>query len=111
MGWCSATEIMDKVISSTVDAIRWERKAGEFVVSLEEALDRIRPVVAAVAETLRDGDWDCIEESEYFDNFPQEMLGLDDDRFDQWKTEQLGYWDGSRADWPKWAGPLPKVLS
>lgn len=91
MGWCSATEIMDALVES-VDKVAREMSgpaAGEPEIT-EAVDDLIRPIVARVAAALRDGDWDCIEESDYFDRFRQEMLGYDNDRMADWYREQLG---------------------
>ena len=38
---------------------------------------------------LRDSDWDCIDESEYFDQFPQEMLGMDDRQYRRYLNDSL----------------------
>jgi 4-aminobutyrate aminotransferase-like enzyme len=103
MGWCSGTEIMDAALKAALAAQR-----AALVIALDEGhgcctaegyyadpgrqvqLDNaLRPFVSAVAEVLRDGDWDCIEESDYFDRFPQEMLGDDDQQYEQRLMEQL----------------------
>lgn len=55
-----------------------------------ETVDKVlRPFVTAIATELRDGDWDCIEESEYFGRFRQEMLGYDHRRMAEWYRERL----------------------
>lgn len=93
MGWCSATEIMDAAVGAAEAAVKavmegvanapresWQQSA------VDEAL---RPFVSVIAAKLRDGDWDCIEESEYFERFPQEMLGYDDQRYLQHLLEKI----------------------
>jgi hypothetical protein len=58
--------------------------------TLREKLDDVmRPFVAAIAEKLRDGDWDCIEEADAFDRFTQEMLGYDNRRMERWHRERI----------------------
>jgi hypothetical protein len=98
MGWCSATEIMDALIES-VDKVAAEMSgpaAGEpEIVAATD--DLIRPVVARVATALRDGDWDCIEESTYFDRFRQEMLGYDDEAMIGWYRDRLTEGDDPQA--------------
>jgi hypothetical protein len=74
--------------------------------TLREKLDNVmRPFVAAIAEQLRAGDWDCIEEADAFDRFRQEMLGLDDTQMTYWYRDRL-----HEADDPetitKWAHAL-----
>jgi hypothetical protein len=105
MGWCSATEIMDAAVEAADRAVAaaWQTASGsdgartpafanalQADPSLREKLDEVlRPFVAAIASKLRDGDWDCIEESDAFDRFRQEMLGYDDDRMINWYRERI----------------------
>lgn len=91
MGWCSATEIMDTAIAAAeavADAMLDIAAAppAHTNAAMDEAL---RTFVAALAVTLRDGDWDCIEESDYFERFPQEMLGHSDDEHKAWLVENV----------------------
>ena len=99
MGWCSATEIMDAAIEGAERAIAhaWQIASGEenvrtpaFANALRErpalhaTLDAtLRPFVRAIATQLREGDWDCIEESDFYDRFGPEMQGMTDDEFYQ----------------------------
>lgn len=106
MGWCSATEIMD----AAVDAAERAAKAAvaqvyEQAVVLEKTDDGrpphhnatvmvnvdevLRPFVARIAEKLRDGDWDCIEEAAHFDRFRREMLGYDHRQMAEWCRDRL----------------------
>jgi hypothetical protein len=90
MGWCSATEIMDAA-TTAVDKMVAELSgpaAGEPEIQ-EASDDLIRPFVRAIADKLRDEDWDCIEEADAFDRFRQEMLGYDDQRMIDWYRTQL----------------------
>jgi len=105
MGWCSATEIMDAAVEAADRAVTaaWQLASGnegartpvfanalQADPSLRAKLDDVmRPFVAAIAEKLRDGDWDCVEESHHFDRFRQEMLGHNDDDMAEWYREQL----------------------
>lgn len=103
MGWCSATSIMDTTLKAAEEAIR---SAGAYELSRKTGpeadieVDRLlSPFVAIVAGVLRDGDWDCIEESEYFDRFQQEMLGHGDGEHLAWLVEQIeDYADDGMVD-------------
>lgn len=97
MGWCSATEIMDAAVEGALRTVTaaWQIASGQEHVKtpafanalqrrpdLRATLDEtLRPFVRKVADKLRDGDWDCIEESDYYERFGPEMLGLTDDEF------------------------------
>lgn len=93
MGWCSATEIMDAVVAGAEKAafdVLDNMGKGDEAASWRPTVDAaLRPFVATVAEKLRDSDWDCIDESEYFDRFPQEMLGYDDQEYRAYLHKQL----------------------
>lgn len=99
MGWCSATEIMDAAVEAADRAVAtaWQIATGaegartpmlanalrvrpELRAELDETL---RPFVRTIADKLRDGDWDCIEESDYYDRFGPEMQGMTDEEFYQ----------------------------
>lgn len=111
MGWCSATEIMDTALDAALALVKDIQAPGVPVTRAvtKEQRERLRPFVAEIAEKLREGDWDCVEESDYFNDFPQEMLGLDDHRYQEWRREQLAGWDGTARRWPRWAGRAPDV--
>ena len=69
-----------------------EQEKADFIAEItnsDELTRLLSPFVATIAEKLRDGDWDCIDESEYFDRFPQEMLGYDDQRYRTYLHEKL----------------------
>jgi len=105
MGWCGATEIMDAAVEAADRAVAaaWQLASdneGARTPAFANALradpdlrakldDVMRPFVAAIAEKLRDGDWDCIEEADAFDRFRQEMLGYDHQRMTEWFRERL----------------------
>lgn len=112
MGWCSATDIMDAAVAGAEAAVRavLEEFAppgspGAVQAKVDDAL---RPFVAKVARQLRDGDWDCIEESDYFERFRAEMLGHDDVAHAAWIREQLhdAVTYGENDDVIKWADLL-----
>lgn len=111
MGWCSATEIMDRAYVAAWKAVQ-EIGAYELSQKTEaeaEAAARqvLSPFVAALADVLRDGDWDCIEESNYFDQYPQEMLGHSDDEHLTWLVEQVkDAADYQSGDLGKWTDKL-----
>jgi hypothetical protein len=99
MGWCSATEIMDAAVEAAEQAAyaMLNKAAQHYGFEPEHTKteakplidDTLRPFVAKIAEALRDGDWDCIEESDYFDRFRQEMLGYDDEAMIGWYRDRL----------------------
>lgn len=105
MGWCSATEIMDtalkaaltavdRTVTAVLDAQGEPPSAGRAdavaeILNSEELDGVLSPFVATLARKLRDSDWDCIEESDYFDRFPQEMLGMDDREYAAHLHDQL----------------------
>jgi hypothetical protein len=51
--------------------------------------DALRSFVATLAERLRAEDWDCVNESRYFDRFAQEMLGHTDSEHRAWLVEMV----------------------
>jgi hypothetical protein len=109
MGWCSATEIMDAALNGATQMVAhaWQIASGledaktpalvnafqERPALRAELDDVLRPFVATIAAKLRDGDWDCIEESDYFDRFRQEMLGYSDDQMIDWYRKQISEQD------------------
>ena len=99
MGWCSATDIMDVAVSAAEEAVVAAVRAivGPEATPLTSARTEVdaalRPYVARIAEQLRDGGWDCIEEAADFDRFRQEMLGFDHTRMVEWYREKIKYAD------------------
>lgn len=94
MGWCSGTEIMDAALEAAQEAVRAAlAETGSprtpTVGTVQAVDDALRPFVAKLAKKLRDDDWDCIEESQYFERFAQEMLGDDDQQYEQRLMKQL----------------------
>lgn len=91
MGWCSATAIMDTALKAAEAAVGHVLDLGAGARrDVERATNEaLRPFVALLASELRDGDWDCIQESDYFRQFPQEMLGYDDARYGDWLAENI----------------------
>jgi hypothetical protein len=91
MGWCSATEIMDWAIQMADLAV--EEALGDAPDEETQARveERIRSRVACLARKLHDNDWDCEQDSDFFDRFPQEMLDYDDARFAEWLRNELVY--------------------
>jgi hypothetical protein len=92
VGWCSATDIMDTAIQAadeaTLTTIRQVLDVFETTVLVEINTDKVlRPFVRRIAEALRAGDWDCIEESDYYDRFGPEMRGMTDQEFRRHQAE------------------------
>lgn len=84
MGWCSATEIIDIAIGAAL-------AVAEKVVDLSEqdTDDLISPFVISIATKLRGSDWDCEQDSYYFQRFPQELTGWDDREYAKWLGENI----------------------
>lgn len=95
MGWCSATEIMDKALGEAIKAVDSAYRVGVGGGNIPNAVldsmttETLRPFARAVAKVLHGQDWDCVEESEFFDRFPQELLDMDDDEYEGWLVEQI----------------------
>lgn len=95
MGWCSATEIMDTALGAADAAVTAAFRAGAGAGNIPDVIleslvtETLRPFVSAVAKILHDGDWDCVEESIFFNRFPQEMLNMDDREYESWLVEQI----------------------
>ena len=101
MGWCSATDIMDAALKAAEDTVAYvlvnpedfwygAKNLGERREDLQVQADNVlRPFVTRLAKELRDGDWDCIDESDYFQRFPQEMLGHDDTEHRDWLIRKI----------------------
>lgn len=105
MGWCSATDIMDAALEGAERAVTaaWQlatdnehARTPAFANALQadptlrtKLDDVLRPFVVTIAQMLRDSDWDCTEESQYFDRFRQEMLGYSDDQMITWYREKI----------------------
>jgi hypothetical protein len=92
MGWCSATEIMDVAIAGAEATVK--RVLDDLGFPIEQMdqshLDNhIRPMVAKLAEQLNEDDWDCHSESDYYERFPQEMRGWDNEQYMDHLTEEL----------------------
>src|SRR5687767_12226061 len=91
MGWCSATEIMDWAIQMADDAVAEVIDKPVTDDMRKQIDDKIRRLVGALARKLHDNDWDCEQDSDYFERFPQEMLGYDSARFAEWVRNELVY--------------------
>lgn len=103
MGWCSATDIMDAAVAGAEAAVR--AVLEEFAPpGSDEAVqtkvdDALRPFVRTIARKLHDGDWDCVDEAEAFDRFPQEMYDHDDQEHEAWIRDHLE--EATRYDEPE----------
>jgi hypothetical protein len=74
-------------------------KAREGNEELQAHLDDVlRPFVRRIARKLHDGDWDCVDEADAFDRFPQEMYDYDDQEHAAWIRERLA--DATEYDEP-----------
>lgn len=65
---------MDAAIDAVQDLVANASHGGD----LDEVL---QPFVRRVATALHDEDWDCEQDSKYFERFPQEMLGYDEEEY------------------------------
>jgi len=72
------------------DVIEGYAQGNADSASVQARMDEVlRPFVATLAEQLRDSDWDCIEESEFYDRFAQEMQGDNDEEYEERLIEGL----------------------
>jgi hypothetical protein len=55
MGWCSGTEVFDPI-------------AGALLGSLEGKQINVESVLKVVIEACENGDWDCQQDSKYWDH-------------------------------------------
>lgn len=98
MGWCSATEIMDAALEAALELLASMRSEPQVVN--QRSVDKVlRPFVRKVARELRDGDWDCIEESNYFDRFGPEMYGDTEEQFYRRQVENFRDYPEEFARW------------
>jgi hypothetical protein len=92
----------EKAVRAAIADVLGVDDAPAFLRDMPTVDDALRPFVAELAAALRDGDWDCIEESNYFDRFPQEMLGHSDDEHKAWLLEKIAddirYDDGDNVE-------------
>jgi hypothetical protein len=105
MGWCSGTEIMDTALraadhlAAAVWAIGYNAGAAGDEADFDEVLknrqtrarldDVLRPYVRQIARKLHEGDWDCVDEADEFDRFPQEMYDHDDTEHESWLRARM----------------------
>lgn len=90
MGWCSATEILDQAIAMTDAAISASYPDREQDATWQRRFDRaLRPYVRLLAAKLRDEDWDCLDESAYYDRFGPEIHGMTDQQYREYQATQL----------------------
>lgn len=109
MGWCGATEIMDTALNAAEAAVKAAiegyAQGNADTQAIQARIDEVlRPFVEKIATALRDGDWDCIEESEYYDRFAQEMHGESDQEYENRLVEGLG--DAHETDRGHWLARL-----
>lgn len=76
MGWCSATELVDAAIQELLAAVTDVSGTGSTTRSEVDA--RLRPHVRRLAARFRAHDWDCVEESDFYDRFGPELRGETD---------------------------------
>lgn len=107
MGWCSATEIMDTAIRAALRLVTSAQPQLRADLLVTDEL--LRPFVRSVAQELRDGDWDCIEDSNYFERFAPEMYGDTEEQF-YWRQvenfrnypEEFAHWLNGWRDQGRW---------
>lgn len=115
MGWCSATEIIDAAIEGAIRSVAeaWQIASGnDFVKTpayvnainedpdLQGRMDEVlRPFVRKIADKLRDEDWDCIDESRYYQRFGPEMQGMTDQEF---RAHQAELYEGNPEAFALW---------
>ena len=106
MGWCGATDIMDAAIQGADALLEGAYEAlgvDPDRVTLEDIRpqldDLMRPFVRKIARALHEGDWDCVDEAEAFDRFPQEMYDHDDREHEAWIRQHLA--DATKYEEPE----------
>lgn len=66
MGWCSGTGVFDAVASKFLAEPRKEKNAKiKFKTDLS---DEVKIMIRTLIEALEDMDWDCQDESTYWDH-------------------------------------------
>lgn len=78
MGWCSATEYVDATVRAA-DELLASIGTGSMTPAQVDGV--LRPFVRAIAAPFRDGDWDCVAESDYYDRFGPELEGQTEVQF------------------------------
>lgn len=116
MGWCSGTLIMDAAVSAA-DALaaRFREFEDEHQccppVPTGELDNLLRPFVRTIARKLHDGDWDCVDEADAFDRFPQEMHDFDDVEYERWLVENIAEQEPEhRAKYVTWLAELQERM-
>jgi len=90
MGWCGGTDFADLAISEAEKLVRAALGSMPGVNDVHPVIDELlRPFVRAIAHQLNEEDWDCVEESEYFERFPQELLDHSDREYEEYLTDQI----------------------
>lgn len=87
MGWCSGTEIFDGVIDVIAPIVEPERLPG---------------IAEHIAEMLWNGDWDCEEDSKYYDELLVDIMYkrgyMDKEDYDYIKAGRPDDWDWDNDD-------------
>lgn len=104
MGYNGGAEVLDAAIDAAMALItatpRVLQKLQDDPIGRLRLDDTLRPFVKVVADALNDADWDTWDESKYFDRFPQEILGHEDDEHLEWLEEQASYFEAG-STWHK----------
>lgn len=80
----SMVEIVDKVMKEFSGPAAGEESITEFVDDL------IRDDVKRFAAFLHTRGWNCVDESQYYDRFAQELEDWSDEEYEEWLLEQIG---------------------
>jgi hypothetical protein len=112
MGWCGGTEIMDAAVQALDEVLKGAYDAlgvDSERVTLDDIQDHLddlaRPFVRRIAKMLHQGDWDCVNEAEAFDRFPQEMYDHDDQEHAAWLRDRIRDSDEVH-EFEKWTAAL-----
>lgn len=71
MGWCSATEYFDVVVKAAKEALEEINEQYSDQIPRHELLVHI---VEPLARELENGDWDCQQESDYWDELKWDVF-------------------------------------
>lgn len=111
MGWCSATLIMDAAVSAADAAVSAVLDDFDVELSRGKVDEVLRPFVRTIARKLHDGDWDCVDEADAFDRFPQEMHDFDDVEYERWLVENIAEQEPEyRAKYVTWLAELQERM-
>jgi hypothetical protein len=70
MGWCSATQIFDEVLEA---AYRLQVTTEEITLNGGSTRSAIVDFAKVLRDVLEDGDWDCQQESDFYEDLKWDL--------------------------------------